>query len=215
MIVVRPNAHEDRNMSSVSEFQHPLDVIRLVKYDEIRHLPTTHRRQGRLMSLAAVMMGKPDLAIIGAANHAVADVLMKAPSDPVHFDVFMAQLLVQKSKIPGSNADYSWDCLRRSSLYLARQEGRTKVTKHETKTTEWLQGHAIVFLSTYLLDPMDPMTNRDMQVGLYTARMADLDDDPESYAAMSRDVFVYDSVMNEGAPADADWSLRVVDPAVM
>jgi hypothetical protein len=198
-------------MASVSEFQHQLDVVRLVKYEEIRHLPTTHRRQGRLMSLAAVMMGKPDLAINGAAHHAVADVMMNAPHDPASFDVFMAGLLIQKSKIPGSN---SWDYLRRSTLYMARHEGRAKVSKCAT-TDEWLRGHALVLLSTYLLDPMDPRTNRDMQVGLYTARMADLDEDPESYAEMSRDVFVYDSVMNEGAPASADWSLRVVDPAVM
>lgn len=201
-------------MSLVSEFQHQLDVIRLVKYDEIRHLPTTHRRQGRLMSLTAVMLGKPDLAIIGAANHAVADVMMKTPSDPTRFDAYMAQLLVQKSKIPGSKADYSRDCLRRASLYQARHKGRTKVSKYDTSTKEWMQGNALMLLSTYLLDPMDPRTKTEMQLGLESARMASLDDDPEGCAAMSLDVFVYDSVMNEVASADADWSLQVVDQAV-
>jgi hypothetical protein len=187
----------------------PLHVIRLLKYDEIVRMPPTHRRRARLRSLIAIMLDKPEEAIIGAAYHAAADLMLKVSRKCAHHDAYMAELLVQQSKIPGSSEQYSWNCLRRSSLYLARHAGRDKVSKYDTSTQEWLQGHAIVLLSTYLLDPMDPRTNTDMQLGLYTARMASIDDDLESYAAMSRDLFVYDAVMNEGVSEDSDWSLAV------
>jgi hypothetical protein len=187
----------------------PLHVIRLLKYDEIVRMPPTHRRRARLRSLIAIMLDKPEEAIIGAAHHAVADMMLMVPREPERLDAFMASLLVQQSKLPGYGDKYSWDCLRRSSLYLARHEGRSKVSNHAMATAEWLQGHAIVYLSSYLLDPMDPTTNMGLRVGLHAARMAGVEEDTGSYDAMTRDVFVYESVMNEGVSEESDWSLAV------
>lgn len=197
-------------MEIACEIQDPLNVIRLHKYDEIVRLPTTHRRQARLRSLVSVILNQPDQAIIGAAHHAVADLMLKVSSKSGRHDAHMAELLVQQSKIPGASEKYTWNCLRRSSLYLARHVGRTKVSHCDMATTEWMQGHAIVLLSSYLLEPMDPRATRDMRVGLYTARMAGVNEAPGSYDAMMRDAFVYDAVMNEGASDDPDWSLSVV-----
>lgn len=195
-------------MEFASDIQDPLNVIRLQKYDEIVRLPTTHRRQARLWSLVSVILNQPDQAIIGAAHHAAADLLLKVSGKSERRDAYMAELLIQQSKIPGSSEKYTWNCLRRSSLYLARHVGRTKVAHHDMATTEWMQGNAIVLLSSYLLEPMDPRATRDMQVGLYTARMAGVNEAPGSYSAMMRDAFVYDAVMKEGV-SDSDWSLAV------
>jgi hypothetical protein len=196
-------------MARTIDLQDPLNIIRILKYEEIRTShPDSHRRKGKLASLVSVLLDRPEKAIIGAAHHAVAD-LMLWQYYPERSDAYLAKVFLQRSKIPDYTKNETLENARMSALLSARHEGKSKISKSLSAGKELFEGQALFFLSSYLLNRADKKAKEYLQIGLQMARMVDQLEDPDATVG-----FVYESMMNNGA-ADADWSLEVADAYVL
>lgn len=194
-------------MARTIDLKDPLNIIRILKYEEIRMShPDSHRRKGKLASLVSVLLDIPEKAIIGAAHHAVAD-LMLWQYYRERSDAHLAKVFLQRSRIPENTKDETLENARMSALLSARHEGRSMISKSLSADKERFEGQALFFLASYLLNRADQQAKKYLQIGLQMARIVDQRHD-------ATDVYIYNSMMNT-VTTDADWSLEVVDPAVL